>query len=60
MKGVDLSKQKVIDASQKAIQPINFAGNPDRNPVANTTVFFIPEVAKETILNLSQGTVKVL
>ena len=46
MIAVDLSKQQALDA------------NLDR--VRNTRVYFILEEAKETILDLSQGTVKVL
>ena len=42
----------------RAIQQINFTANLDR--VGNTRVYFILEEAKETILDFSQGTVKVL
>ena len=55
---VDLSKQQVLDADPRAIQQINFTANLDR--AGNTRVFFILEEAKETILDFSQGTVKVL
>ena len=46
----------------KAIQQINFTGNPNRceDVNDNTTMFFIIEQAKETILDFSQRTVKVL
>ena len=54
---IDLSKQQALDAELKSIQQINFTGNLDRDNGA--TVFFITEVAKETVLDLSQGTVKV-
>ena len=37
---------------------INFTGNLDRDESA--TIFFIIEEAKETILDFSKGTVKVL
>ena len=40
------------------IQQINFAGN--LYQVADATMFFITEEAKEAILDFSQGTVKVL
>ena len=40
------------------MQQIDFAGNLDRPGKA--TVFFIIEVVKETILDFSQGTVRVL
>ena len=42
----------------RAIEQINFTANLDR--AGNTRVYFIPEEAKETILDFSQGTVKVL
>ena len=58
MIGVALSKQKVLDADPKAIQQINFTANLDR--AGNTRIYFILEEAKETILDFSQGTVKVL
>ena len=55
---VDLSKQQELDADPRAIQQINFTANLDR--AGNTRVYFILEEAKETILDFSQGTVKVL
>ena len=58
MIAVDFSKQQALDADSRAIQQINFTGNLDR--AGNTTVSFILEEAKETILDFSQGTVKVL
>ena len=58
MIAVDLSKQQVLDADPRAIQQINFTANLDR--AGNTRVYFILEEAKETILDFSQGTVKVL
>ena len=58
MIGIDLSKQQVLDADPRAMQQINFAGNLDKN--GHTTMFFIIEEAKETVLDFSQGTVKVL
>ena len=63
---IDLSKQQALDADPKAIQQINFTGNLIRRNVEsesrndNTVMFFIIEEAKETILDFSQGTVKVL
>ena len=59
MTAIDLSKQQALDADPKAIQQINFAGNPASNPVANTTMLLIIEKAKETVLDFSQGTLKV-
>ena len=58
MIAVDLSKQQALDADPRAIQQINFTANIDR--AGNTRVYFILEEAKETILDFSQGTVKVL
>ena len=58
MIAVDLSKQQALDADPRAIQQINFTVNLDR--AGNTRVYFILEEAKETILDFSQGTVKVL
>ena len=57
MIATDLSKQQALDADTRAIQEINFTGNLDQ--AGNTTMFFINEEAKETILGFSQGTVKV-
>ena len=58
MIAIDLSKKQVFDADPRAIQQINFAANLDR--AGNTTMFFTIEEAKETVLDFSQGTVKVL
>ena len=58
MIALDLSKQQALDADPRAIQQINFTANLDR--AGNTRVCFILEEAKETILDFSQGTVKVL
>ena len=58
MIAVDLSKQQALDADPRAIQQINFTANLDR--AGNTRVYFILKEAKETILDFSQGTVKVL
>ena len=57
MIAVDLSKQQALDADPRAIQQINFTANLDR--VGSTRVYFILEEEKETILDISQGTVKV-
>ena len=58
MIAVDLSKQQVLDADPRAIQQIIFTANLDR--AGNTRIYFILEEAKETILDFSQGAVKVL
>ena len=59
---IDLNKQQTLDADPKAIQQINFTRNLNRgeNVNDNTIMFFIIEEVKETILDFSQGTVKVL
>ena len=58
MIAVDFSKQQALDADPKAIQQINFTANLDR--AGNTRFYFILKEAKETILDFSQGAVKVL
>ena len=58
MIAVDLSKQQALDADLTAVQQINFTANLDR--AGSTRICFILEEAKETILDFSQGTVKVL
>ena len=55
---VDLSKQQALDDDPRVNQQINFTANLDR--ADNTRIFFILEEAKETKLDFSQGTVKVL
>ena len=52
----DLSKQKALDADSKAIQEIIFTGHTD----AQIRVYYILEQSKETILEYSKGTTKVL
>ena len=58
MIAVDLSKQQALDADPRANQKINFTENLNR--VGNARIYFILEEAKETKLDFSQGTVKVL
>ena len=58
MIAVDLRIQQALDADSRAIQQINFTANLDR--AGNTRVYFILEKGKETILDFSQGTVKIL
>ena len=55
---IDLSKQQAPDTYPREIRQINFAANLHRE--GNTTMLFIIEEAKETVLDYSQGTVKVL
>ena len=56
MISIDLSKQQTLDADPKAMQQINFT----ENLKEQSTIFSIIEEAKETVLDFSQGTVKVL
>ena len=51
---VDLSKQQALDSNQQ----INFTANLNRT--AHTRIYFLLEEAKETRLDFSQITVKVL
>ena len=57
----DLSKQKALDADLRAIQQIIFTGK-IKATEANTRViiYYILEKSKETILEFSKGTTKVL
>ena len=55
---VDLSQQQELDAKPRANQQINFTTNLDR--AGNTRICFILEEARETILDFSKGTVKLL
>ena len=58
MIAIDLSTHNKLDADPRVIQQINFTANLDR--AGNTTIFFIIEEAKDTVLEFSKGTVKVL
>ena len=50
------SNQEESNSDPKAIQQINFTENLDR--AEGSTMFFIIEEAKETVLDFSQGTAK--
>ena len=52
----DLSKQKALDVDPKAIQQIIFTGKTDNQ----IRVYYILEQSKNTILEFSKGTAKVL
>ena len=54
MIAIDLSKQQALHADPKAIKQINFNGNLEEQ----STIFFIIEEAKETVLDFSQGIAK--
>ena len=58
MIAIYLNKKQVLDVNPRAIQQINFTANSDR--AGNTIMFFIIEEAKETVLDFSKGTVRVL
>ena len=58
MIALDLSKQQALDANPKPIQQINFTLNLDREGYRR--MFFIIEEANESILDFSEGPVKVL
>ena len=50
---IDLSKQQKLDTDPKATQHINFTKNIEKD----TSIFFIIEEVKETILDISKRTV---
>ena len=58
MIAINLINQQTLDTDPRAIQQINFTENLDR--AENTTMLFVIEEAKETVLDFSQGTVNVL
>ena len=58
MIAIYLSKQQALHANPRAIQQINFKANLDR--AGNTTMFFVIERAKETVLDFLQGSTEVL
>ena len=58
MIAIDLNKEQALHAAPRAIQKINFTANLDTD--GNTRFYFILDEGKETILECSQGTVKVL
>ena len=58
MVAIDLSNQQALDTDHRKIQQINFTENLFR--ANKTRIFFVLEGAKETVLDSSQGTVKVL
>ena len=58
MIAVDLSKQQIPNANPRANRQVNFTTNLDR--AGNTRIYFILEEAKDTKLDFSQGTEKLL
>ena len=57
MIAIDLRKQKALHSDPKAIQQINFIEN--LGAANNIAILFIIKKAKETILDFSQGTMKI-
>ena len=53
-----LSKQQALDADPRKIQQISVTANLNR--ADNLRIFSIFEEAKETVLDFSEGTLKVL
>ena len=58
MIAVDLRKQQALEADPRGNEEINLTANLDR--AGNTRIYFILEEAKETKLDFSKGTVKLL
>ena len=58
MIAIDFSNQQALDAGSRAIRRIN--STVDLDKAVNTTMIFIIEEAKETVIEFSQGTVKAL
>ena len=58
MIAVNFSKQQALDVDPGAIQQINFTGNLDR--AGNTRIYFILKEAKQSKLDFSQASVKIL
>ena len=55
MIAIDLSKQQALDVDPKAMQEISFTGY----LAQQATIFSLLKKQKETVLDFSQGTVKV-
>ena len=58
MIAIDLRKQQALDADPRAIQQIKFTANLDR--AGNIRIYFILEEARESQLDFSNGTIKIL
>ena len=57
---VDLSKQRALDADPRAIRQIVFQGVVGGDSVTKIRLYTILEKSKETMLEFSKGTAKVL
>ena len=53
MIAIDFSNQQTLDAGSRPIQQINSTADLDK--AVNTTMIFIIEEAKETVIEFSQG-----
>ena len=58
MTAIDLTKLQALNVGPKTIQQVSFTGNINR--AEGATMFFITEEAKETVLDFSQRTMRVL
>ena len=58
MVAIHLSKEQALDSNPIAIQQMNFTANLDR--AGSIRIYFILEEAKGTVLDFSQGLVKIL
>ena len=56
---VDLSKQEELNADPRAIQQIEFKYMLEGNNDSNSTIYWVLEKSKETILEFYKGAVKV-
>ena len=56
LEAIHLSEQQKIDADRKTIPLVDFS----RNIEKDTSIFFIIEEARETILDFLKGTAKVI
>ena len=57
----DVSKQKALDADSRAIQQIVFTGKiKAKEQNTRVIIYYILEKSKETMLEFSKGTTKVL
>ena len=57
---VDLSKQKALDAEPTAIEQMTFQGVVKGDAGTKIRLYTILELSKETMLEFSKGTAKVL
>ena len=58
MIATDLTKHQKLNSDQKTIEQINFTANVDQP--RETAMYFIPDESKQTILDFSKATMKLL